>query len=124
MYVVFCFFHCVFYANFIQTFEHINKYAYLLLLVENTIQIQWEIIWFFMYIRMITVSPLFLTTVESELYFLSFMKGPVHIHLHHYNCESSYVFTLQMAQFRVAICVTMWKLQRRKNDVPLSLKIR
>jgi len=111
---MFCVFHCVFFnTNFIQTFECINKYAYLLLLIENPIQIHWEIIWFCIYILMITVSPLFLTAVESELYFLSFTKGPVHIHLHHYNCETSYVFTLQMAQFRVAICVTVWKLQRR-----------
>jgi hypothetical protein len=108
----FVFFTGFFSTNFIQTSE-LNKCAYLQLQVENPIKIQWWSIWFCIYILMITVSPyhritispLFLTAVESELYFLSFMEGPVHIHLHHYNCESSYMFTLQMAQFRAAVCV-------------------
>jgi len=120
----FVFFTAVFDTNFIQLFERINKYAYLLLLVKNPHSNSVGNYLIFISILMITVSPLFLTAVESELYFLSFMKGSVHIHRHHYNCESSYMFTLQMAQFRVAICVTMWKLQRRRNDVPLTLKIR
>jgi len=42
----FVFFTAVFDTNFIQLFERINKYAYLLLLVKPPIQIQWEIIWF------------------------------------------------------------------------------
>jgi hypothetical protein len=100
----FVFFTAFFSTNFIQTSE-LNKCAHLQLQVENPIKIQWESIWFCIYILMITVSPLFLTAVESELYFLSFMEGPVHTHLHHYNCESSYVFTLQMTQFRAAVCV-------------------
>jgi hypothetical protein len=81
----FVFFTAIFDTNFIQTYELINIYSYLLLLVENTIHIQWEIIWFCIYIltSLIFISSLFPTTVESELYSLAFMNDPVYIRLHH-----------------------------------------